>query len=44
MLVSLTGALREYQPIQLELIEDLQGRRLFRQYLERHHYLGYRAP
>jgi hypothetical protein len=28
----------------LELIEDAAGRRLFRQYLEQHHYLGYRAP
>jgi Domain of unknown function (DUF4338) len=40
----LNGGLKQYQPIQLELIEDAQGRRLFRQYLEQYHYLGYRAP
>jgi Domain of unknown function (DUF4338) len=40
----LTGTLRQYQPLQLQLIEDPAGRRLFRRYLEQHHYLGYRAP
>ncbi len=30
--------------MRLELIEDAAGRRLFRQYLDRHHYLGYRVP
>jgi hypothetical protein len=38
------GSLDEYRPIRLELIEDAAQRRLFRQYLEQHHYLGYRAP
>jgi uncharacterized protein DUF4338 len=42
--VPLTGPLQEYGPLRLELIEDAKGRRLFRHYLEQHHYLGYRAP
>jgi hypothetical protein len=41
---ALAGPLQQYQPIRLELIEDTAQRRLFRQYLEQHHYLGYRAP
>lgn len=40
----LTGELRDYQPLRLELIEDAGQRRLFRHYLQQHHYLGYRAP
>ena len=40
----LSGPLDEYRPIRLELIEDAAQRRLFRQYLQQHHYLGYRAP
>ena len=40
----LTGSLNEYQPIQLQLIQDAADRRLFREYLARYHYLGYRAP
>ena len=40
----LTGPLDEHQPIQLLLIEDAANRRLFREYLARYHYLGYRAP
>jgi hypothetical protein len=39
----LTGSLDEYRPIQLQLIQDAAGRRLFRDYLNRYHYLGYRA-
>src|SRR5258708_3061485 len=42
--LALTGTLEQYRPLQLELIEDAPGRLLFRQYLEQHHYLGYRAP
>ena len=42
--VLLTGPLHPYRPIRLELIENAAQRRLFRQYLEQHHYLGYRAP
>jgi hypothetical protein len=40
----LTGTLEQYRPLRLELIEDAPGRLMFRQYLEQHHYLGYRAP
>ena len=42
--VLVTGQLGQYRPLQLELIEDATNRRLFRQYLQEHHYLGYRAP
>jgi len=42
--VQLTGSLSAFRPIRLELIECPEQRLLFRQYLERHHYLGYRAP
>src|SRR5260370_14841429 len=42
--VRLTAPLDAYRPIRLELIEDPEQRRLFRQYLEQYHYLGYRAP
>lgn len=40
----LTGSLDRYQPIKLELIQEADQRRLFRQYLDAYHYLGYRAP
>lgn len=40
----LNSDLEYYRPIRLELIEDAEGRRLFRSYLQHHHYLGYRAP
>jgi len=40
----LTGALDTYRPVRLELVERSEQRLLFRQYLERYHYLGYRAP
>jgi len=42
--VDLTGPLEQYRPLQLEVIQDVENRRLFRQYLQQHHYLGYRAP
>jgi hypothetical protein len=42
--VRLEGPLNHYRPLQLELIEDAEGRRLFRQYLDQHHYLGYSVP
>lgn len=42
--VLLAGPLHQYQPIRLELIDNAEQRCLFRQYLEQHHYLGYRAP
>ena len=44
MPVAISGRLDQYRPIRLELIEDAAQRRLFRQYLQQHHYLGYRAP
>jgi hypothetical protein len=40
----LAGPLALYRPIQLELIQNAPQRRLFRAYLDRFHYLGYRAP
>ena len=40
----LTGPLDRYRPLQLQLIEEAPQRRLFREYLDRYHYLGYRAP
>ena len=40
----LLGPLDPYRPIHLQLIEDAGQRRLFREYLDRYHYLGYRAP
>ena len=42
--ILLAGPLDQYRPLQLELIVDAAGRRQFRQYLQQHHYLGYRAP
>jgi Domain of unknown function (DUF4338) len=41
---ALAGSLEQYQPIRLELIEDIQQRRLFREYIDRYHYLGYSVP
>jgi uncharacterized protein DUF4338 len=41
---SLHGRLADYQPLRLQLIEDLAGRRLFQQYIQRYHPLGYRVP
>ena len=40
----LIGPLDHYRPIHLQLIQDADQRRLFREYLDRYHYLGYRAP
>lgn len=40
----LTGSLDHYAPLQLQLIHEADQRRLFREYLDRYHYLGYRAP
>jgi hypothetical protein len=40
----LTGPLDQYRPIQLQVIQAADQRRLFRAYLDRYHYLGYRAP
>ncbi len=40
----LTGPLGDYLPLQLQLLESRADRHLFRQYLQRYHYLGYRVP
>jgi len=42
--VRLEGPLNQYRPLRLELIEDAEGRRLFRESIDQHHYLGYRVP
>jgi len=41
---SLTGAIGDYLPLQLQLLDSGADRSLFRQYLQRYHYLGYRVP
>jgi Domain of unknown function (DUF4338) len=38
------GRLADYRPLRLQLIEDLAGRCLFQQYIQRYHPLGYRVP
>jgi hypothetical protein len=38
------GRLADLQPLRLQLVEDLTGRHLFQQYLQRYHPLGYRFP
>ena len=38
------GRLADYQPLQLQLVEELSGRQLFQQYIQRYHPLGYRFP
>jgi hypothetical protein len=38
------GALEQWLPIELELIEQAAPRKLFEQYIHRYHYLGYRIP
>lgn len=40
----LRGRLADYQPLRLQLIQDLAGRRLFQQFIQRYHRLGYRVP
>ena len=40
----LAGPLKDFLPLQLQLISDKSDRRLFQQYLQRYHYLGYRVP
>ena len=40
----LRGRLADFQPLRLQLIQDLAGRRLFQQYIQRYHPLGYRVP
>jgi hypothetical protein len=40
----LTGSLAQWGPVKLERIDDVPGRQLFRQFIHRYHYLGYRVP
>lgn len=40
----ITGALADYRPLRLYLVECAGDRRLFQQYIQRYHYLGYRVP
>jgi hypothetical protein len=40
----LDGPLRPYLPLEFLLVQTPSDRRLFHQYLQRYHYLGYRVP
>ena len=40
----LAGKLSQYLPVKLELVTTLAQRRLFQQYIQRYHPLGYRFP
>ena len=40
----LQGTVKDFQPISLSLVSTAQERMLFREIIERHHYLGYRIP
>jgi hypothetical protein len=40
----LTGEVSDYFPIELKLLESSEQGHLWRQYIERYHYLGYRVP
>jgi hypothetical protein len=41
---ALTGPIGDYLPVQLQLLDSSDERRLFRQYIQRYHYLGYKVP
>jgi Domain of unknown function (DUF4338) len=41
---SLVGSIGDYLPVQLQLLDNSDDRRLFRQYIQRYHYLGYKVP
>jgi hypothetical protein len=41
---ALTGSIGDYLPVQLQLLDSSDDRRLFRQYIQRYHYLGYKVP
>jgi uncharacterized protein DUF4338 len=41
---ALTGSIGDYLPVQLQLLDSNDDRRLFRQYIQRYHYLGYKVP
>jgi hypothetical protein len=40
----LTGSIGDYLPLHLQLLTSGDDRRLFRQYIQRYHYLGYQVP
>src|SRR6266478_451024 len=40
----LTGSIGDYLPVQLQLLDNSDDRPLFRQYIQRYHYLGYKVP
>ena len=40
----LTGPPGDYLPLRLQVLENHEERRLFHQYVQRYHYLGYRFP
>ena len=40
----LQGLVKDFQPVSLRLVSTESQRRLFRELIERHHYLGYRLP
>src|SRR5712692_6869969 len=40
----LTGSIGDCLPVQLQLLDSSDDRRLFRQYIQRYHYLGYKVP
>src|SRR6266516_6927533 len=41
---SLAGEIGDYLPVRLQLLDNSDDRRLFRQYIQRYHYLGYKVP
>lgn len=40
----LEGSLREFQPLQLQLVSSVADQALWREWVQRYHYLGYRIP
>jgi len=40
----LTGSVRDYRPLALHRVETEQQRRLWNQFIDRYHYLGFRVP
>src|SRR6266568_693205 len=40
----ITGPIGDYLPVQLQLLDNSADRLLFRQYIHRYHYLGYKVP
>lgn len=40
----LSGSIGDYLPVQLHLLDNSDDRCLFRQYIQRYHYLGYKVP